>query len=37
LRNADIERLFDRVRPGDVVELYAERPPTFAAAFAATQ
>jgi lipoprotein-anchoring transpeptidase ErfK/SrfK len=37
LRNADIERLFDRVRPGDVVELYAERPPSFAAAFAATQ
>jgi len=27
LRNADVERLFDRVRPGDVVELHAERPP----------
>jgi len=25
LRNADVERLFERVRPGDVVELYAER------------
>lgn len=27
LRNADVERLFDRVRPGDVVELHAERTP----------
>ena len=27
LRNADIERLFERVRPGDVVELHAERTP----------
>jgi len=27
LRNADVERLFDRVRTGDVVELHAERPP----------
>jgi L,D-transpeptidase ErfK/SrfK len=25
LRNADVERLFERVRPGDVVELHAER------------
>src|SRR5512132_2840286 len=25
LRNADVEQLFDRVRPGDVVELHAER------------
>jgi lipoprotein-anchoring transpeptidase ErfK/SrfK len=37
LRNADIEKLFERVRPGDVVELHAERPPAFAAAFAAAQ
>ena len=27
LRNADVERLFDRVPTGDVVELHAERPP----------
>jgi len=27
LRNADVERLFERVRTGDVVELHAERPP----------
>ena len=27
LRNADVERLFERVRPGDVVELHAERTP----------
>jgi lipoprotein-anchoring transpeptidase ErfK/SrfK len=27
LRNADVERLFERVRPGDVVELNAERTP----------
>jgi len=25
LRNQDVERLFERVRPGDVVELHAER------------
>jgi lipoprotein-anchoring transpeptidase ErfK/SrfK len=25
LRNADVEQLFERVRPGDVVELHAER------------
>ena len=25
LRNKDVERLFERVRPGDVVELYDER------------
>jgi lipoprotein-anchoring transpeptidase ErfK/SrfK len=25
LRNQDVERLFERVRPGDVVELYDER------------
>jgi L,D-transpeptidase ErfK/SrfK len=27
LRNADVERLFERIRPGDVVELHAERTP----------
>ena len=27
LRNHDVERLFERVRPGDVVELHAERTP----------
>ena len=27
LRNQDVERLFERVRPGDVVELHAERTP----------
>ena len=27
LRNADVERLVERVRTGDVVELHAERPP----------
>jgi lipoprotein-anchoring transpeptidase ErfK/SrfK len=27
LRNHDVERLFARVRPGDVVELHAERTP----------
>lgn len=37
LRNADIEKLFERVRPGDHVELHAERPLAFAAAFAAAQ
>ena len=25
LRNSDVERLFDRVRAGDIVELHAER------------
>jgi lipoprotein-anchoring transpeptidase ErfK/SrfK len=25
LRNADVERLFDQLRPGDIVELHAER------------
>lgn len=30
LRNADVERLFERVRPGDVVELHAERTPELA-------
>jgi len=37
LRNADIEKLFERVRPGDVVEFHAERPRAFAAAFASAQ
>jgi lipoprotein-anchoring transpeptidase ErfK/SrfK len=27
MRNHDVERLFERVRPGDVVELHAERTP----------
>ena len=27
LRNADVEKLFERVRAGDVVELHAERTP----------
>jgi len=27
LRNQDVEKLFERVRPGDVVELHAERTP----------
>ena len=27
LRNADVERLFERLRTGDVVELHAERTP----------
>ena len=35
LRNADVERLFERVRAGDVVELHAERSPEFAQLFAA--
>lgn len=34
LRNADVERLFERLRPGDVVELHAERPPELAELFA---
>ena len=35
LRNADVERLFDRVRAGDVVELHAERTAEIARLFAA--
>ena len=27
LRNEDVERLFERLRPGDIVELHAERKP----------
>ncbi|HEY3230803.1 MAG TPA: L,D-transpeptidase [Roseiflexaceae bacterium] len=34
LRNADVERLFERVRPGDVVELHAERTPELDQLFA---
>ncbi|HEY3093374.1 MAG TPA: L,D-transpeptidase [Vicinamibacterales bacterium] len=34
LRNADVERLFERVRPGDVVELHAERTPEIDQLFA---
>jgi lipoprotein-anchoring transpeptidase ErfK/SrfK len=34
LRNADIERLFARVRTGDVVELHAERTPEIDRLFA---
>ena len=33
LRNQDVEELFERVRPGDVVELHAERPTEFAQIF----
>jgi lipoprotein-anchoring transpeptidase ErfK/SrfK len=36
LRNADVERLFERVRPGDVVELHAERTPELAQLFTST-
>jgi lipoprotein-anchoring transpeptidase ErfK/SrfK len=31
LKNADVERLFERLRTGDIVELHAERPPELAA------
>ena len=34
LRTADIERLFERLRPGDVVELHAERTPEIDQLFA---
>ena len=34
LRNADVERLFEQVRAGDVVELHAERTPDIAPFFA---
>src|SRR5438067_10540989 len=33
LRNQDVERLFERVRPGDVVELYDEPPDDIAQLF----
>ena len=34
LRTADIERLFERLRPGDVVELHADRTPEIEQLFA---
>jgi len=36
LRNADVERLFERVRPGDAVELHAERTPELDQLFTST-
>jgi lipoprotein-anchoring transpeptidase ErfK/SrfK len=36
LRNADVERLFERLRPGDVVELHAERTSEIEALFPTT-
>src|SRR5262245_22113663 len=36
LRNADVERLFEHVRTGDVVELHAERPQELEQLFAST-
>ena len=37
LRNEDVERLFERVRAGDVVELHAERTEETARLFAVTK
>jgi lipoprotein-anchoring transpeptidase ErfK/SrfK len=37
LRNEDVERLFERVRAGDVVELHAERSEETARLFAVTK
>jgi lipoprotein-anchoring transpeptidase ErfK/SrfK len=37
LTNKDVERLFERVRPGDVVELHAERTAEMARLFEATR
>src|SRR3954468_2131820 len=37
LRNEDVERLFERVRAGDVVELHAERSEEIARLFAVTK
>ena len=37
LRNADVERLFEQVRAGDIVELRAELTPDIAPFFAAAQ
>lgn len=37
LRNRDIEKLFDMVRPGDVVELHAERTAEIARIFSTTE
>ena len=36
LRNRDVERLFELVRPGDVVELHADRTPEIAQLFPET-
>ena len=36
LRNADVERLFERVRTGDVVELHPERTPDLDRLFTST-
>ena len=36
LRNADVERLYERLRPGDVVELHAERTPEIEQLFPAS-
>jgi len=36
LRNADVERLFERVHTGDLVELHAERPAELDQVFAST-
>jgi lipoprotein-anchoring transpeptidase ErfK/SrfK len=36
LRNADVERLYERLRPGDVVELHAKRTPEIEALFPAS-
>jgi lipoprotein-anchoring transpeptidase ErfK/SrfK len=33
LRNGDVEQLFERLRPGDIVELHAERTPETARLF----
>ena len=35
LHNADVERLFEHVRTGDIVEIHAERTPDIAPLFAA--
>jgi len=37
LRNRDVESLFELVRPGDVVELHAERTPEIAGLFSQSQ
>ena len=37
LRNRDVESLFELVRPGDVVELHAERTPEIAGLFSQPQ
>jgi lipoprotein-anchoring transpeptidase ErfK/SrfK len=37
LRNADVERLFEQVRAGDIVELHAELTPDIAPFFAAAR